>query len=282
MDGQTRVLGDVGADEYSQGPVIHQPLTPADVGVNGPPFTTAAVSPAQPNGQNGWYVSPVTVTLTATDDDPGVAATFYSLDNGLTWQTFTNPVTFTQDDSYTISYRSLDHAGNVETAKTVNLNLDMISPIIQVNSPVSDSNYLDSADLTPQFTVTDDLSGVDTSKTTLWLDKQVFQQGTTIPLYTLPLGTHTLQIRSSDLAGNQQVLSVNFLTSTSRNSLRALVTRFGSNNWIDNDGIAQSLQVKLDQNDLGSFINEVQAQSGKHISEIAAIVLIRDAQAIQQ
>ncbi|NRF95610.1 hypothetical protein HQN89_32775 [Paenibacillus frigoriresistens] len=37
------------------------------------PVTTASVSPAQPDGQNGSYVNPVTVTLAATDNLSGVA-----------------------------------------------------------------------------------------------------------------------------------------------------------------------------------------------------------------
>lgn len=36
-----------------------------------PPTVTAALNPAQPNGQNGWYRSNVTLTLTATDNGCG-------------------------------------------------------------------------------------------------------------------------------------------------------------------------------------------------------------------
>jgi hypothetical protein len=37
------------------------------------------VSPAQPDGQNDWYVNPVKVTLAATYNLSGVAKTEYSL-----------------------------------------------------------------------------------------------------------------------------------------------------------------------------------------------------------
>ncbi|HKY45302.1 MAG TPA: family 10 glycosylhydrolase, partial [Pyrinomonadaceae bacterium] len=50
------------------------------------PQTTAAVTPATPDGQNGWYKTAPTVTLSASDNCSGVAATEYSTDGGATWQ----------------------------------------------------------------------------------------------------------------------------------------------------------------------------------------------------
>jgi hypothetical protein len=47
--------------------------------------------------------------------------------------------------------------------------------------------------------------------------------------------------------------------------------------WIDNAGIANSLQSKLAANNLADFVSEVQAQSGKHIAAQAAGYLLRDA-----
>jgi hypothetical protein len=60
--------------------------------------------------------------------------------------------------------------------------------------------------------------------------------------------------------------------------MQALVTRFTNAGWIDNAGIATSLQSKLSANALAAFVNEVQAQNGKHIAGQAAQYLIRDAQ----
>ncbi|USK36688.1 hypothetical protein LIT25_26505 (plasmid) [Bacillus sp. F19] len=104
-----------------------------------------------------------------------------------------------------------------------------------------------------------------------------YQIGTAIPLYTLPLGQHTLVVSSSDLAGNQVSKTV-FQTVASIDSLKTLVTRFVDTKWIDNAGIADSLQDKLANNDLKGFVSEVNAQSRKHISSEAANYLLRDAQ----
>ncbi|PEZ02504.1 hypothetical protein CN326_19995 [Bacillus sp. AFS018417] len=56
------------------------------------------------------------------------------------------------------------------------------------------------------------------------------------------------------------------------------MTRFDDTKWIDNAGIADSLQDKLANNDLKSFVSELKAQCGKHTSSEAAKYLLRDAQ----
>jgi hypothetical protein len=71
---------------------------------------------------------------------------------------------------------------------------------------------------------------------------------------------------------------VKFQTSTSIQSLKELITRFTDAGWIDNNGTANSLESKLDAKNLAAFLNEVQAQSGKHISVQYADYLIRDAE----
>ncbi|MDF2670011.1 MAG: hypothetical protein K0R67_2317 [Paenibacillus sp.] len=119
------------------------------------PVTTAVVSPAQPNGLNGWYVNPVTVTLTAADQLSGVTESVYSLDNGGTWQSYTNPILLDQDGQYTISYRSADLAGNVEAVKTISIRLDKTTPTATVaystTTPTSGSVV---ATITPSEQVT--------------------------------------------------------------------------------------------------------------------------------
>jgi len=50
-----------------------------------PPSTTAIRTPSSPNGNNGWYTTPVQIELTATDLESGVAETNYRIDEG-TWQ----------------------------------------------------------------------------------------------------------------------------------------------------------------------------------------------------
>ncbi|MEI8104137.1 MAG: hypothetical protein WCG84_04535, partial [Candidatus Moraniibacteriota bacterium] len=69
------------------------------------PTTTASITGTQ--GKNGWYTSDVTITLTATDNEngSGVDSTQYSLDNGTTWNAYTQPIEVTQEGITKIQYR---------------------------------------------------------------------------------------------------------------------------------------------------------------------------------
>ncbi|MFB7142190.1 family 20 glycosylhydrolase [Gottfriedia sp. NPDC056225] len=64
-------------------------------------------------------------------------------------------------------------------------------------------------------------------------------------------------------------------------SIESHISAFETSGDIDNHGIANSLKQKLRNNDLNGFINEVQAQSGKHISTYGASILVRDAKWLQ-
>jgi len=49
------------------------------------PSTTYTVSPSSPDGKNGWYITPVTYTLSATDLESGVKEINYQIDSS-PWQ----------------------------------------------------------------------------------------------------------------------------------------------------------------------------------------------------
>lgn len=244
------------------------------------PATLAALTPFEPEGANGWYAHPVTMQLTGTDVLSGVERTEYSTDGGTTWQPYTEPVTIREDGRYTVSYRSTDKAGNQEQPKSIRFQLDTTAPVIAVSSPAAGRSYPDAGDITFQYTTTDGLAGVDGSRTSAALNGQPIANGAVVPLYALPLGVNTIQATAGDSAGNVQTVTVTFATYADLDSMKALVTRFNGMSWIDNAGIADSLQSKLQQGNLKALMNEVRAQSGKHISKEAADYLLRDAQAI--
>lgn len=244
-----------------------------------PPETTAAITPSQPDGDNGWYVHPVTVTLSAHDNLSGVSGTEYSLDGGNTWNSYTDAVTISMDGQHALVFRSEDQAGNVEAVKTIDFKLDMTVPEITVTG-IEHESYGNASDIVPVVTLNDNLSGVDNNKTLVTLDGNPYQAGESIALYKLPLGTHTFIVNGSDLAGNRTSYTVTFRTLATVEGLKQMVTRFAANNWIDNGGITNSLQKKLEHGNLHSFIEQVQAQSGKHIDQEAAGYLLRDARAL--
>jgi hypothetical protein len=98
------------------------------------PTTTATLDPATPNGANNWYTSDVTVTLSASDNCSGVAATEYSTDNGATWQPYAGSLIVSTEGTTTILYRSTDRAVNTEAAQSLTLRIDKTAPTIQISA----------------------------------------------------------------------------------------------------------------------------------------------------
>jgi hypothetical protein len=102
-----------------------------------PPQTSAAVTPATPDGQNGWYKTAPTITLNANDNCAGVSAIEYSTDGGATWQPYTESFVFSTEGTTTILYRSVDLATNSETAKSFTLKIDTSAPVLALNATPS-------------------------------------------------------------------------------------------------------------------------------------------------
>ncbi|MFA5102981.1 MAG: hypothetical protein WC525_07485 [Candidatus Thermoplasmatota archaeon] len=101
-----------------------------------PPITTCTLDPPEPDGQNGWYVSDVTITLNATDNESGVNITKYRIDEAA-WETYTEPFILSNDgDDILIEYFSIDTAGNSESAKNATVNIDQTIPSILLDYTV--------------------------------------------------------------------------------------------------------------------------------------------------
>lgn len=94
-----------------------------------PPVTTATLS--GPKGNNDWYGGAVTITLSATDPDSPVAATYYSVDGG-SQQTYSAPFTIAGDGVHQLSFYSVDPAGNQEKAHQLTIKIDATPPALTV------------------------------------------------------------------------------------------------------------------------------------------------------
>jgi hypothetical protein len=123
-----------------------------------PPVTNCTL--AGKTGNNGWYTTPVTVSLQATDGNgSGVNQTWYSLDN-LTW-TQGNSFTLSSDGLYTIYYYSIDNVSNQEKIKTQTLKIDCHGPNIQGYTVTQrNANGWFNSSVTVHFIASDNVSGV--------------------------------------------------------------------------------------------------------------------------
>ncbi len=89
-----------------------------------PPQTTAGLVGVA--GERGWFISPVRVSMVATDTLSGVARTQVSIDGAAPVTT----TTFTLDgaDKHTLLFHSADTAGNVEDAQLLTVRIDPDAP----------------------------------------------------------------------------------------------------------------------------------------------------------
>jgi hypothetical protein len=84
-----------------------------------PPETTCSLSGTM---QGDVYITDVTATLTATDDDSGVNYTMYKVDDGA-WTVYIDPFVITGNGDHIIAFYSVDYAGNIETEKNVSFTI---------------------------------------------------------------------------------------------------------------------------------------------------------------
>jgi hypothetical protein len=179
-----------------------------------PPVTLASVSGQY--GTNGWYMAGRPVVLTLMPYDPplqdgtagsGVTATYYSVNGGAA-ELYTGPVTFT-DGIYTVSFWSVDAAGNVARADTIGFKVDQTPPVTTLTLPPADSYGWYNQPVTAQIAATDNLSGVAFTRyslngtlTTVDNTSAAIGQTFTVPITTN--GVNILQYASVDRAGNQE------------------------------------------------------------------------------
>jgi hypothetical protein len=97
-----------------------------------PPITTAMVTGTP--GNNGWYVSAVQMTLTATDNDGGsdVKEIHYTVDRTETVVLGSSATySIVSDGTHTVTFYAIDNAGNEETPpQEMTINIDKTAPSI--------------------------------------------------------------------------------------------------------------------------------------------------------
>ena len=95
-----------------------------------PPVTECNFVPSHPDGENGWYVSDVTIFLNATDET-GVNITYYRIDNG-SWKEYTGEFNIAQEGIHVVSFYSVDYLKNVEEIKQIELFIDKTPPVMHM------------------------------------------------------------------------------------------------------------------------------------------------------
>lgn len=103
-------------------------------GIVAAPYGADLIAPVTSYSESGtigispWYKTPVTVTLTATDNSVGVKHTYYRANQG-SWKLYTGPVWVNWSGLVTIDYVSVDQVNNWEAMKTASFYVDSWPPV---------------------------------------------------------------------------------------------------------------------------------------------------------
>jgi peptidoglycan/xylan/chitin deacetylase (PgdA/CDA1 family) len=169
--------------------------------------TTAPQSSIACNGGScsGWFKPGVSVALSATDADSGVASIKYTTDgstpSATNGTTYSNP--FTLNATTTVKYRAFDQVGNAEAVNSQQVQIDGTNPTASVTAPAGGSLVSGTVAVTANASDNVAVDHVD-----LLVDGSSVATTTTSPYSfnwnstSVGDGTHSLAARAVDSAGN--------------------------------------------------------------------------------
>ncbi|MGA1820294.1 MAG: OmpL47-type beta-barrel domain-containing protein [Thermoplasmatota archaeon] len=201
------------------------------------PLTTVELSGER--GSEGWFVSEVEVSILAEDPTSSVLRTEYLLDQG-TWTEYTGPFNISDDGVHQLSYRSLDIAGNQETAKNTGIGIDKKAPITDsylVGDMGSRDWYVSPVEL--RFITQDDTSGP--KEVRIEIDGRPFTYDPGDPPVIDTNGPHIFSYQAVDEAGN-------------------LESKRNGSFMIDLEGPSTRMVIHGTEGDLGWFVSPVQVE----------------------
>ncbi|WP_426321998.1 OmpL47-type beta-barrel domain-containing protein [Microbacterium sp. E-13] len=163
------------------------------------PDVSASTSPAAADGVGGWFVSPVSVSVSASDAGSGVASVEYRLGEGA-WGAYSSPVSIPEGTT-TFSYRATDEAGNVSAVGQLPVKADATAPVTSVVVSPGSGVVLAGSTVSATFTATDAGSGVasteySTDGGATWV------AATDAGVSFTEVGQYVVKYRSVDAAGN--------------------------------------------------------------------------------
>jgi hypothetical protein len=206
-----------------------------------PPTVTSHVTGTL--GNNGWYTSDIGISWTVVDDESPATTTGCG------------PSSVTSDTAGVSFTCSASSAGG-DASETVSVKRDATAPNVAYagNHP----SYLITDTIAITCSASDAMSGLASSSCA----------GVSGPATSF-LGLNTFSASAVDRAGNSSSATITFTVAATVASLCELVERY-----VDNHGVAHSLCVKLEHHTIPAFVNEVNAQRGKRLTNAEANLLI--------
>ncbi|MEK7287814.1 MAG: Ig-like domain-containing protein [Elusimicrobiota bacterium] len=206
-----------------------------------PPLTAIEIK-GDLGGTSGFYISPVTLALKASDTLSGVERSSIRIDDK-SWQILTGSFTLSASGRHLIKFFSEDKVGNVEASKNQAINIDRDPPALTILTPQDGATLITNGSLAITGRAWDALSGLDNLKLTI----QTIRQGNSgqgkgqgaakeLPVnlaqdgsWTANTGplkddeTYALTIEGADKAGNASTASSSFKASFPKGTARATI-----------------------------------------------------------
>lgn len=171
------------------------------------PTTTFELSPLNPDGANGWYISSPIVTLSS--NEAGVI--YYQLDSTSTgsYLAYSNPLTVPAG-MHVIYYYSVDSAGNTEAVQSRQIKVDTSDPVSAIVSP-AEGALLNTSNVAVSGTAADSESQIAKVEVSIDGKPWVLAADTTSFSYTfsnVQEGSHEVRSRATDIAGRIENVQV--------------------------------------------------------------------------
>ncbi|WP_040951299.1 OmpL47-type beta-barrel domain-containing protein [Gorillibacterium massiliense] len=245
-----------------------------------PPVSLLTV---QGTAVNGWYATPVTVVLGASDVESGIAATHYRLGSG-EWLVYGGAFSLTADGIYVIDYYSADQAGNEEAIRSTELKIDQTAPLVTLPANLV---FRQIDPIVIPFSANDPLSGVAVVAGNfrgLPFGASPVQFD---PLQLAP-GSYVLTITAADNAGNETSVNAAVQVTVTLDMLPDIIQAGADKGWITSSVILKKLLNKAREANrkypnrfavklaLLTIRVIVQFERGKHIQSAFANLLIAD------
>ncbi len=151
---------------------------------------TVAVSVDGVEGEDGWYTSPVEVTVSASDTGSGVATVEYRIEGVTDWTAYLGPVDIASDGDWVVEARAYDNEGNVGEGDSP-ARVDQTAP---ATSSAAEGPVVN-------LTAVDETSGVYATWYRVDGGDWTLYDG---PFEVVGEGNHSLEYWSVDAAGNEE------------------------------------------------------------------------------
>ena len=166
-------------------------------------------TPAEPTGDNGWYLEPVTVALSA--EDPSLGDIQHRV-NGGDWAVYAEPFVLSEEGSNLIETRQVLSSGSDESntrlaAESATVLIDLSAPTIALNGLADGDSINEGSEAVVSWSTADTGSGVADGTATL-NDESI--DGESLDIGALSVGDYAVSVSVTDAAGRNSSASLAF------------------------------------------------------------------------